>query len=496
MLDAPEAMGTFLNILASDPEVSRVPVMIDSSDWAVIEAGLQRIQGKGVVNSLSLKDGEDEFRQRARLVRRYGAAAIIMAFDEQGQADSLQRRQDICRRAWRILTEEEGWDPTDIIFDPNVFALATGLPEHNTYAVDFLETCRFIKDTMPGALISGGISNLSFSFRGNDTVREAMHAVFLYHAISAGLDMGIVNAGQLAVYEEIEPGLLAAAEDVILNRRDDATDRLLEIASRTEGKKARDREDLSWRQEPVADRLRHALLTGEADHIEEDTLAAMEECGGPLQTIEGPLMAGLDWVGELFGAGKMFLPQVIRSARVMKRAVAVLEPHLQALKQGGAAAAGKILMATVKGDVHDIGKNIVSVVLGCNNYQVIDLGVMVPVEKIIETARREQVDVVGLSGLITPSLSEMVHVAQEMQRAGLEVPLLIGGATTSRVHTAVKIAPFYEPGVFHVPDASQAASIIGSLLSESAGPRPGPGSRPSTSRCAFRGKPPSRRASC
>ncbi len=471
MLDAVEAMGTFLNILASDPEISRVPVVIDSSDWAVLEAGLQRIQGKGVVNSLSLKDGEDEFRRRARLVRRYGAAAVIMAFDENGQADSLQRRVDICRRAWRILTEEEGWDAADIIFDPNVFAVATGLPEHDNYAVDFMETCRTIKDTMPGALISGGISNLSFSFRGNDTVREAMHAVFLYHAIKAGLDMGIVNAGQLAVYEEVEPALLAAAEDVILNRREDGTERLLEIAARTEGSKTRDREDLSWREQDVAGRLRHALLTGEADHIEADTLEAMEQCGGPLQTIEGPLMAGLDKVGELFGAGKMFLPQVIRSARVMKRAVAVLEPHLQALKEGGgASSAGKVLLATVKGDVHDIGKNIVGVVLGCNNYEVIDLGVMVPVEKIIATARAEQVDVVGLSGLITPSLSEMVHVAQEMQRAGLEVPLLIGGATTSRVHTAVKIAPFYEPGVFHVPDASQAAGFIGALLSAGAGP--------------------------
>ena len=470
MLDAVESMGTFLNILASDPEVSRVPVMIDSSDWAVLEAGLQRIQGKGVVNSLSLKDGEDEFRRRARLVRRYGAAAIVMAFDEQGQADSLQRRVEICRRAWRILTEEEGWDPADIIFDPNVFAVATGLPEHDNYAVDFMDTCRTIKDTMPGALISGGISNLSFSFRGNDTVREAMHAVFLYHAIQAGLDMGIVNAGQLAVHEEVEPELLAAAEDVILNRRPDATERLLEIAARTEGSRARDREDLSWREEDVASRLRHALLTGEADYVEADTLEAMEQVGGPLETIEGPLMGGLDKVGELFGAGKMFLPQVIRSARVMKRAVAVLEPHLQALKQGGASSAGKVLMATVKGDVHDIGKNIVGVVLGCNNYEVIDLGVMVPVEKIIETARAEQVDVVGLSGLITPSLSEMVHVAQEMQRAGLAVPLLVGGATTSRVHTAVKIAPFYEPGVFHVPDASQAAGVIGALLSEGAGP--------------------------
>lgn len=467
MLDAPQAMASFLNVLASDPEVSRVPVMIDSSDWAVLEAGLQRIQGKGVVNSLSLKDGEDEFRRRARLVRRYGAAAIVMAFDEKGQADTLQRRVDICGRAFKILTEEEGWDPQDIIFDPNVFAVATGLPEHDNYALDFIETCRQIKETMPGALISGGISNLSFSFRGNDTVREAMHSAFLFHAITAGLDMGIVNAGQLAVYQEIAPQLLEAVEDVILNRKPGATDRLTELALQTVGKTKKDRKaDLSWRDEAVEMRLEHALLTGEADYIEEDTLAALEKCGGPLETIEGPLMDGLNKVGELFGAGKMFLPQVIRSARVMKRAVAVLDPYLMALKEGGATSAGKVLMATVKGDVHDIGKNIVSVVLGCNNYEVIDLGVMVPVDKIIETAQKEQVQIVGLSGLITPSLSEMVHVAQEMQRAGLDIPLLIGGATTSRVHTAVKIAPFYEPGVFHVPDASRAVSFIGSLLNE------------------------------
>ena len=464
MLDSVAAMGSFLNVLASDPEISRVPVMIDSSRWEVLEAGLQRIQGKGVVNSLSLKDGQDEFRRRARLVRRYGAAAVVMAFDEQGQADTVARRVAVCRRAWKILVEEEGWSPGDVIFDPNVFAVATGLPEHDNYAVDFMETCRIIKDTLPGALISGGISNLSFSFRGNDAVREAMHTVFLYHAIAAGLDLGIVNAGQLGVYAEIEPELLAAVEDVILNRRPDATERLTEIATRTAGKKSVSHEDLSWREKPVAERLMHALLTGQADFVEQDALDAMEACCGPLQAIEGPLMDGLNRVGDLFGAGKMFLPQVIRSARVMKRAVAVLEPHIQALKQGGVRSSGKVLLATVKGDVHDIGKNIVGVVLGCNNYEVIDLGVMVPVDRIIETARREQVDVVGLSGLITPSLSEMVHVAQEMQRAGLDVPLLIGGATTSRVHTAVKIAPFYEPGVFHVPDASRAVSFVGQLL--------------------------------
>ena len=464
MLESVEAMSTFLNVLASDPEVSRVPVMIDSSRWEVIEAGLQRVQGKGVVNSLSLKDGEDEFRRRARLVRRYGAATIVMAFDEHGQADSLERRIEICRRAWKILVEEEGFSAGDVIFDPNVFAVATGLSEHDTYAVDFIDACRTIKETMPGALVSGGISNLSFSFRGNDTVREAMHSVFLYHAIAAGLDMGIVNAGQLAVYEEIAPDLLEAVQDVILNRRSDATERLTEIATATDGKKHARKEDLRWREKPVGERLSHALLTGEADYVEEDTLATLEELGEALRVIEGPLMAGLNKVGDLFGAGKMFLPQVIRSARVMKKAVAVLDPYLQDTKDGGVRVAGKVLMATVKGDVHDIGKNIVSVVLGCNNYEIIDLGVMVPVERIIETAKREKVDIVGLSGLITPSLAEMTHVAQEMGRAGLDIPLLIGGATTSRVHTAVKIAPFYEPGVFYVQDASRAVSVIGALV--------------------------------
>ena len=464
MLESVEAMGEFLNVLASDPEVSRVPVMIDSSRWDVIEAGLKRIQGKGVVNSISLKDGEDEFRRRARLVRRYGAAAIVMAFDEKGQADSLERRIAICGRAWKILVEEEGFPPEDVIFDPNVFAVATGISDHDNYGLDFIACCQHIKDNMPGALVSGGISNLSFSFRGNDTVREAMHSVFLYHAIAAGLDMGIVNAGQLAVYEEIAPELLEAVEDVILNRKPDATETLIEIATSTTGKKSERKEDLSWREKPVSERLGHALLTGEADYIEEDTMASFKELGTPLEVIEGPLMDGLNKVGDLFGAGKMFLPQVIRSARVMKKAVAVLDPYLQDLKEGGVRSSGKILMATVKGDVHDIGKNIVGVVLGCNNYEIIDLGVMVPVAKIIEVAKKENVDMVGLSGLITPSLSEMTHVAQEMDRAGLKVPLLIGGATTSRVHTAVKIAPFYEPGVFYVPDASKAVGVIGALI--------------------------------
>ncbi|MEN8007401.1 MAG: methionine synthase [Candidatus Krumholzibacteriota bacterium] len=464
MLESVEAMGTFLNVLASDPEISRVPVMIDSSRWDVIEAGLRRIQGKGVVNSISLKDGEEEFRRRARLVRRYGAAAVVMAFDEKGQADSLERRIEICRRVWRILVDEEGFPAEDVIFDPNVFAVATGIADHDTYGLDFIACCRHIKDNMPGALVSGGISNLSFSFRGNDTVREAMHSAFLFHAIDAGLDMGIVNAGQLAVYEEIAPDLLEAVEDVILNRRADATERLIDIATATTGKKSERKEDLGWREKPVGERLGHALLTGEADYIEEDTLASLREIGDPLGVIEGPLMDGLNKVGDLFGAGKMFLPQVIRTARVMKKAVAVLDPYLAELKESGARSAGKILLATVKGDVHDIGKNIVGVVLGCNNYEVIDLGVMVPVGRIIETAKKEKVDLVGLSGLITPSLTEMTHVAQEMDRAGLDIPLLIGGATTSRVHTAVKIAPFYEPGVFHVPDASKAVGVIGALL--------------------------------
>ncbi len=464
MLDSVGAMGDFLNVLASDPEVSRVPVMIDSSRWEVLEAGLQRLQGKGVVNSISLKDGEEQFRNRARLVQDYGAAAIVMAFDEQGQADTIERRVAVCRRAYDILVKEEGWYPGDIIFDPNVFAVATGLPEHDTYAVDFIEACRRIKAAMPGVLISGGISNLSFSFRGNDTVREAMHSVFLYHAIGAGLDLGIVNAGQLAVYEEINPELLEAVEDVVLNRRPGATDRLIELATRTAGKKISREEDLSWRENPVAHRLDHALLTGDANFIEVDTLEALKELQSPLKVIEGPLMDGMNHVGELFGAGKMFLPQVIRSARVMKKAVVVLDPYLKALDDGRGSNAGTVLMATVKGDVHDIGKNIVSVVMGCNNYRIIDLGVMVPMEKIITTALQEKVDVVGLSGLITPSLTEMEQVADQMRRAGLKVPLLIGGATTSRLHTAVKIAPFYEPGVYYVKDASQAVSILSILM--------------------------------
>ena len=466
MLDAPRAMTSFLNMVATDPEIARVPVMVDSSDFAVIEAGLRCLQGKGVVNSLSLKDGEEEFRRRARLVRRYGAAAVVMAFDEQGQADTLERRVAICRRAWDVLTKDVGFPPEDIIFDVNVFAVATGLPEHDRYAVDFIEAVRQVKATMPGARTSGGISNLSFAFRGNDPVREAMHSAFLYHAIRAGLDMGIVNAGQLAVYEEIEPSLLEAVEDVILARRPDAAERLLAAAAATAEAPAHAHEAAAWRTLPVAERLAHALLSGDAEFVEADTLDALAEFGQPLAVIEGPLMDGMNRVGELFGAGKMFLPQVIRSARVMKRAVAVLDPYLQAGKAAGAATNGRVLLATVKGDVRDIGKNIVGVVLGCNNYEIIDLGVMVPADRIIQVARERQVDIIGLSGLITPSLNEMVHVAKEMAREGLSVPLLIGGATTSRVHTAVKIDPHYPPGVVHVPDASRAVGVVGGLVAE------------------------------
>ncbi len=466
LLDAPTCMREFLNTLGSDPEIARVPVMIDSSRWEAIEAGLQCVQGKAVVNSISMKEGEDAFRARARLVRQYGAAAVVMAFDEKGQADTLARRIAVCRRAYRILVDDEGWDPHDIIFDPNVFAVATGLPEHDRYALDFLEAARWIKSNLPGALISGGISNLSFSYRGNDAVREAMHAVFLYHAIDAGLDMGIVNAGRLPVYVDIEPALREAVEDVILARRPDAGDRLTAIAQNAAGDRRRDpAADVAWREAPVAERLSHALVHGILDHIEPDTLAAFAELGEPLAVIEGPLMDGMNRVGDLFGAGKMFLPQVIRSARVMKQAVAVLEPYLLERKESGAARnAGTVLLATVKGDVHDIGKNIVGVVLGCNNYEVIDLGVMVPADRILATAREKQVDVIGLSGLITPSLDEMVQVAGEMQRLGLELPLLIGGATTSRTHTAVKIDPAYAGPVVHVLDASRAPGVVGKLL--------------------------------
>jgi 5-methyltetrahydrofolate--homocysteine methyltransferase len=472
LLDGPVAMREFLNTLAGDPEIARVPLMIDSSRWEILEAGLACTQGKAIVNSLSLKDGEDLFRARACIVREHGAAAVIMAFDEAGQADTVARRIAVCRRAYRILVEEEGWDPHDVIFDPNVFAVATGLPEHDRYGLDFLEATRWIKANLPGALVSGGISNLSFSFRGHDAVREAMHTVFLYHAIAAGLDLGIVNAGRLPVYEDIDPALREAVEDVILARRPDAGDRLTALAQSTGGGLRADTAgDRTWREQPVEARLAHALVHGLMDDIEVDTLEALSRLGEPIGVIEGPLMAGMNRVGDLFGAGKMFLPQVIRSARVMKRAVAVLEPYLEAGRKAGSHGAGrrnagKVLLATVKGDVHDIGKNIVGVVLGCNNYEVHDLGTMVAADRILETARELNVDVIGLSGLITPSLDEMVHVAAQMQRLGLKVPLLIGGATTSRTHTAVKIAPAYAGPVVHVLDASRAPGVVARLLDD------------------------------
>ncbi|MBA2743375.1 MAG: methionine synthase, partial [Chthoniobacterales bacterium] len=464
MIDSEATMTRFLNLIGSEPEIARIPVMIDSSKWSVIEAGLRCIQGKGVVNSISLKNGEEEFLKQASLVRRFGAAVIVMAFDERGQADSYERRIKVCARSYKLLTESAGLAPNDIIFDPNVLTVATGLDEHRGYGVDFIEAVRWIKTHLPGARTSGGISNVSFSFRGNNPVREAMHAAFLYHAIRAGLDMAIVNAGQLAVYEEIEPELRERVEDVLLNRRDDATERLVDFA---EGVKAKDKapvEKEAWRSGSVHERLSHALVKGIVDFIDADTEEARRDSNRPLDVIEGPLMAGMSIVGDLFGAGKMFLPQVVKSARVMKKAVAYLMPFMEAEKSGGAKPQGCIVMATVKGDVHDIGKNIVGVVLQCNNYEVIDLGVMVPAPKILETARERNADIIGLSGLITPSLDEMVHVAQEMKREGFSVPLLIGGATTSRPHTAVKIAPHYEGSTVHVLDASRAVGVVNSLL--------------------------------
>jgi 5-methyltetrahydrofolate--homocysteine methyltransferase len=467
MLDSEQAMTTFLNYVASEPDIARVPIMIDSSKWSVIEAGLRAVQGKGVVNSISLKEGEDVFKQHAQLVRRYGAAVIVMAFDERGQADTAERKIEISTRAYRILTEEVGFPPEDIIFDPNILTIATGMEEHANYAVNFIEATRQIKASLPHAKVSGGVSNLSFSFRGNNTVREAMHTAFLYHAIRAGMDMGIVNAGQLGIYEEIPKDLLELVEDVILNRRPDATERLLAFADSVKQTGKREVEEDAWRKGTVEERLSHALVKGIVDYIDTDTEEARVKYGSPLAVIEGPLMAGMNVVGDLFGSGRMFLPQVVKSARVMKKSVAYLMPYLEAEKRltGGAKAAGKIVMATVKGDVHDIGKNIVGVVLGCNNYEVIDLGVMVPCEKILETAREIGADMVGLSGLITPSLDEMVHVAREMERESFKVPLLIGGATTSRAHTAVKIAPAYGQPVVHVLDASRAVGVVGRLAS-------------------------------
>ena len=472
LLDSEKAMVDFLNLVAAEPDISRVPVMVDSSKFHVIEAGLKCIQGKGIVNSISMKEGVEKFKAEARTVRAYGAAVVVMAFDEKGQADTYERKAEICARAYKILTEEVGFPPEDIIFDPNVFAVATGIEEHNNYGVDFINAVKFIRENLPHAHISGGISNLSFSFRGNEPVREAMHCVFLYHAIKVGMDMGIVNAGQLAVYDQLPAELRDLCEDVVLNRRPDATERLLEAAARFkgDGKGEQRVQDLAWRDATVTKRLEHALVNGITEFIIEDTEAARLEAEKPLHVIEGPLMAGMNVVGDLFGAGKMFLPQVVKSARVMKQAVAYLQPYLEAEKRASGLtempAAGKILMATVKGDVHDIGKNIVGVVLQCNNYEVIDLGVMVPSQTILDTARREKVDIIGLSGLITPSLDEMVHVAAEMEREGFSIPLLIGGATTSRVHTAVKIHPAYKAGqTVYVTDASRAVGVVSALLS-------------------------------
>ena len=469
MLDSKAAMVRFLNLLAAEPDIAKVPIMLDSSKWEILEAGLKCIQGKGIVNSISIKEGEEAFIEHAKLVRRYGAAVIVMAFDEQGQADTMARKIEICTRAYRILTEQVGFPPEDIIFDPNMFAVATGIEEHNNYGVDFIEATRTIKQTLPHALISGGVSNVSFSFRGNNPVREAIHAVFLYHAVHAGMDMGIVNAGQLAIYADIPEELRNAVEDVILNRTPDGTERLLDIAEKYRGSgQTVKQETLEWREWPVNKRLEHALVKGIADYIEEDTEIARLEAEKPLHVIEGPLMDGMNVVGDLFGEGKMFLPQVVKSARVMKKAVAYLMPFMDAGADGNERQTnGKVLMATVKGDVHDIGKNIVAVVLQCNNYEVIDLGVMVPADTILKTARDEKVDVIGLSGLITPSLDEMVHVAKEMQRQGFNIPLMIGGATTSRAHTAVKIEPHYQAAAtLYVTDASRSVGVVSSLLSE------------------------------
>ena len=464
LLDGEKSMHEFLNHLAGEPEIARLPIMVDSSKWSVLESGLQCLQGKGIVNSLSLKEGEQEFLDKARRVHRYGAAVVVMAFDEQGQAVDTIRRVEICVRAYRLLVDRVGFDPSDIIFDPNVLAVATGMEEHNAYARNFIESIPAIKKACPGVHISGGISNLSFSFRGNNAVREAMHTVFLYHAIAAGLDMGIVNAGQLGVYADIPTELRERVEDVIWNRRSDATERLVEMAGQVKGEGRKRTTDLSWRGTEVEKRLEYALVHGITDFIAADVEEARQKVGRPLEVIEGPLMAGMGVVGDLFGAGKMFLPQVVKSARAMKEAVAYLLPFLQAAKDGAGQPRGRVLLATVKGDVHDIGKNIVSVVLGCNDYAIIDLGVMVPCEKIIDTAVKEKVDIVGLSGLITPSLDQMVHVAEELSRQGLNLPLLIGGATTSREHTAVRIAPGYTAPTVHVPDASRAAAVVTGLL--------------------------------
>jgi 5-methyltetrahydrofolate--homocysteine methyltransferase len=472
MLDGKAAMVKFLNLIASEPDISRVPIMIDSSKWEIIEAGLQCIQGKGIVNSISLKGGENEFIRQAKLVKRYGAATVVMAFDEQGQADSYERRIEICQRAYDILVDQVKFPPQDIIFDPNILTVATGIEEHNNYAVDFINATKWIKSNLPYAKVSGGVSNISFSFRGNDTVREAMHSAFLYHAIQAGMDMGIVNAGMLMVYDDIPKDLLEMVEDVLLNRRPDSTERLVTFADSVKAKGKVQVIDDAWRKTSYEDRLKHALIHGITDFIEVDTEEARQALDKPLHVIEGPLMAGMSVVGDLFGSGKMFLPQVVKSARVMKKAVAYLEPFLQAEKDKNAAAGlietkgnGKILLATVKGDVHDIGKNIVGVVLACNNYEIYDMGVMVPCEKILAKAKEIGADVIGLSGLITPSLDEMVNVAYEMEKNGFDIPLLIGGATTSRIHAAVKVAPQYSGATVHVLDASKSVPVVSNLLS-------------------------------
>ena len=465
MIDGVEAMVKFLNLMASEPDISRIPVMIDSSRWEIIEAGLKCIQGKGIVNSISLKEGEQEFIDRAKKIKRYGAATVVMAFDEDGQADSYERRIEICERSYRILVDIVKFPPQDIIFDPNIFPVATGMDEHNNNSLDFFRATKWIRENLPGAHVSGGVSNVSFSFRGNDKVREAMHSVFLYHGIKNGMDMGIVNPSMLGIYDDIDPILLEHVEDVILNRRDDATERLLELAETVKGDGTKKVIDLSWREGTVQERLSHALVKGIVEFIEEDTEECRKLYPRPIEVIEGPLMDGMGIVGDLFGSGKMFLPQVVKSARVMKKAVAVLLPFIELEKSGASASAGKVLLATVKGDVHDIGKNIVGVVLGCNNYEIIDLGVMISADKIIKTAIEENVDIIGVSGLITPSLDEMVYVAQEMERAGMTIPLMIGGATTSRVHTAVKVEQHYTKGpVIHVLDASRSVTVVESLL--------------------------------
>lgn len=467
MLDSEAAMVKFLNLIAGEPDISKVPIMLDSSKWSVLEAGLKCVQGKPIVNSISLKEGEEEFRKHAELCKQYGAAIIVMAFDEVGQADTFERKTEICARAYKMLVEEIGFPAEDIIFDPNVFALATGIDEHNNYGLDFIQATEWIHNNLPHALISGGISNVSFSFRGNNPVREAIHSVFLYHAIKVGLTMGIVNAGQLALYDDLPAELKDAVEDVVLNRRDDSTERMLDIAEkyRGDGGGQEKKEDLAWRELPVNERISHALVKGITAYIDADIEEARQQAERPIHVIEGPLMTGMNIVGDLFGAGKMFLPQVVKSARVMKQAVAILVPYIEAEKTGNMQSKGKILMATVKGDVHDIGKNIVGVVLQCNNYEIVDLGVMVPAEKILQVARDEQVDIIGLSGLITPSLDEMVHVAKEMQRQGFTIPLMIGGATTSKAHTAVKIEPNYPHGVVYVSDASRSVGVASQLLS-------------------------------